>query len=315
MNGKILKPPRLRKGQLVGLICPASAPLKPEIIDGAIDYFEQRSHPVRLGANARKQRGYLAGTDQERAADFNAMVRDPEVRAIFAVRGGYGTPRILPLIDYRALKRDPKIVCGFSDITALNCAIWRKTGLVTFSGAMPGVELWKGPHPETESVFWKALGSKAKPGQISNPGGVKLKGEGRGKAEGRLICANLSLLVSLLGTPFMPNLGGAILVVEDVGEEPYRVDRMFVQLRNAGVLDEIAGLVLGTFTSCEPKDPEKPSLTLGEILADVSGWLSVPMLRGLQYGHIPRKLTLPMGVRAGIDAEKQTLAILESGVE
>lgn len=315
MTRAVIKPPRLRKGELVGLICPASAPLKPETIDRAIDYFEKQSHPVKLGANARKQRGYLAGTDEERAADFNAMARDREVRAIFAVRGGYGTPRILPLIDYRALKRDPKIVCGFSDITALNCAIWRKTGLVTFSGAMPGVELWKGPHPETEQVFWKVLRSTTRPGKLQNPGGIKLKGQGRGKAAGRLICANLALLVSLLGTPFVPNLRGAILVAEDVGEEPYRIDRMFAQLRNAGVLNQISGLVLGTFTECEPKDPAKPTLRLSEVLEDVAGWAHVPMLMHLQYGHIPRKLTLPMGVRAEMDSSRGTLTILEAGVE
>ena len=313
MKRNVIKPRPLRKGDLVGLICPASAPLQRGIIDGAIDYLERQGHPVKLGANARKERGYLAGTDEERAADFNAMARDREVRAIFAVRGGYGTPRILPLVDYRALRRDPKIISGFSDNTALNCAIWRNTGLVTFSGAMPGVEFWKGPHPETEKLFWALMRGKGKTGRVNNLG-VELKPLNGGKAEGRLLCGNLALLVSLLGTPYMPDLRGTILVLEDVGEEPYRLDRMFVQLRNAGALEAISGLVLGMFTQSEPKDLSKPSLTLEEMLADVVTWVKCPVLTGLQYGHIPRKLTLPMGVRAEIDAGKWKLTLLESAM-
>lgn len=308
---RLLKPSPLRKGETVGLISPASAPLKPDIIPGAVAYFENRGYPVKLGQNALKKLGYLAGTDQERADDFNAMARDPRVRAIFAIRGGYGTPRILPLINYPALRRDPKIICGFSDITGLQCAIFRKTGLVTFSGAMPGVEFWKGAHPWTEEIFWNAVSSKKKLGRLANPPGEDLFTRRPGRASGPLICGNLSLLVSLLGTPFMPSLRGAILLLEDVGEEPYRVDRMFTQLRNAKVLDQIAGLVLGTFTHCTPKEQSKPSLTLDQLFTHLEQWLKVPFMTNLQYGHIPKKLTLPLGVHAELDATKRTLTITE----
>lgn len=310
-----MKAPRLRKGETVGLICPASAPLKPGIIEGSVAYFENRGYRVRLGANARKKHGYLAGTDEERADDFNAMVSDPDVRAILAIRGGYGTPRILPLLDYTGLRRDPKIVSGFSDITAVNCAVWVNTGLVTFSGAMPGVEFWKGAHPDTEEIFWKVVGSPKRLGKVKNPGGVMLAERRRGKAAGPLVCGNLSLLVSLLGTPYMPDLRGAVLLIEDVGEEPYRLDRMLTQLRNTGIGEEIAGLVFGTFTHCAPTDTKKPSLKLEQVLDDFAEQIPAPVMSGLQYGHIPRKLTLPMGIPAEMDTRKGTLTLLEGAVE
>lgn len=315
MRPRLLKAAPLRKGQAIGLICPASAPLKPGIIEGSIRYFEARGYPVKLGANARKKHGYLAGTDEERADDFNQMARDPEIRAILAIRGGYGTPRILPLIDYGALRRDPKIIAGFSDVTALQLAILSQSGLVTFSGACPGVELWKGPEPYAERSFWKALRSTSALGAVKNPAGVPIQAGRPGSARGPLICANLSLLVNLLGTPFLPDLRGAILLIEDVGEEPYRVDRMLTQLRNAGVLEIIAGLVLGTFTHCVPKDRAKPSFTIGQVLEEFIDSAEIPSIVNLQYGHIPRKLTLPAGITARLDAGRRALFIEEPALE
>jgi muramoyltetrapeptide carboxypeptidase len=309
-----LKAPRLRRGDVIGLVSPASAPQPPEKTQKAVLYFESLGYRTKVGRHATDLHGYLAGKDSDRAEDFNAMVRDPKVRAIFATRGGYGSPRLLDLIDYSALKRNPKIVVGFSDITALQCAIFRKTGLITFSGPLPAVELCSAPEPYTEENFWRLLTRRKRVGELRNPANQPLHWSGDTKVEGPLLGGNLSLIASLLGTPFSPSYRKSILVLEDVGEEPYRIDRMFTHLRNAGILRMIKGLVLGQFTGCENKNPEKPSLTLQQIFADFSGLVKGPVVRNLQYGHVPRKLTLPFGARARVDARREKFEILESAV-
>jgi muramoyltetrapeptide carboxypeptidase len=228
-----LKAPRLRRGDVIGLVSPASAPQPPEKIQKAVLYFESLSYRTKVGTHATDLHGYLAGKDSDRAEDLNAMIRDPEVRAIFATRGGYGSPRLLNLIDYSALKRTPKIIVGFSDITALQSAVFRKTGLITFSGPLPAVEFGSPPDPYTEENFWRVLTSSNRVGELRNPPDQSLDCSGDIKVEGFLLGGNLSLIVSLLGTAFSPSYRNSILVLEDVGEEPYRIDRMFTHLRNA----------------------------------------------------------------------------------
>jgi muramoyltetrapeptide carboxypeptidase len=309
-----IKPPRLRKGNLIGLVSPASTPTPEEKIQRSVRYLEGLGFKVKVGAHASKVFGYLAGTDEERAADLNAMIRDPEVKAIFALRGGYGTPRILPAIDYRALSRRPKIISGFSDITALQLAIYRKCRLVTFSGPMPAVEFWKNPDAYAEENFWRLLTSKAAVGKIENPSEQNLVVHREGKASGVLLGGNLALVLSTLATPFMPSLRKAVLVVEEVGEYPYRVDRLFAQLRNAGVLKNLAGLLLGQFTDCEPKDPKQPYLTVAQLLAEYAQMVKGPVLGNLLYGHVPKKLTMPFGLVATVDARNGLIEMRESAV-
>jgi muramoyltetrapeptide carboxypeptidase len=309
-----IKPPRLRPGDLIGLVSPASTPTPEAKIQGSVRYLEKLGYRVKVGSNASKVFGYLAGTDHERAADFNAMIRDPEVKAIFALRGGYGTPRILPAIDYRALRKQPKIISGFSDITALQLAIYKKCGLVTFSGPMPAVEFWQEPNAYTEENFWRLLTSKVAIGRIENPGGDELKVHREGKGSGVLLGGNLALVVSTLGTPFMPSLRGAVLVLEEVGEYPYRVDRMFAQLRNAGVLKNVAAMLLGQFTECEPKDRKQPHLTIQQVLNDYAHMGNGAVLGNVMYGHIPKKLTIPFGVTATIDTKKLQIQVREAAV-
>ena len=236
----IIKPPRLHKGGVIGLVAPASTPSSEEHIEKGATYLEQLGYRVKFGKHIRNTNGYLAGTDEERAADFNTMVRDKDVKAIFAIRGGYGTPRILRMIDYRSLRQNPKIIAGYSDITALQLAIFRKTGLVTFSGPMTGSDMWKDFDPYTEEHFWQLLTSTKKIGLLKNSIDEPLKILKIGKARGRLLGGNLSLLACLMGTPFLPNMRGSILFLEDVEEAPYRVDRMLAQLLNAGILPELA---------------------------------------------------------------------------
>jgi muramoyltetrapeptide carboxypeptidase len=260
------------------------------------------------------EHGYLAGSDKHRAEDFNAMVRDPAVKAIFAIRGGYGTPRILHLIDYAALRRTPKIIVGYSDITALQLALYKKTGLVTFSGPMVGVEMWDAIDPYTEEQFWRMVTSASKAGVLKNPEGEDVIGKNPGRAPGVLLGGNLSLLMSLMATPYAPNLRSAILLAEDVDEAPHRVDRMFTQLFHAGVLRRIAGLLLGKFTDCVPSDPSKPHLTIDEVLKEMLENVRCPVLANVQYGHILKKLTLPVGAMASLDSRAGRLTILESAV-
>ncbi len=309
-----LKPPRLRKGNLIGIISPASTPSAQEKIDKGVRYLESLGYRVKIGKHVMAQHGYLAGTDEQRAEDLNDMLRDRSVRAIFTIRGGYGTPRLLHLVDYRAARRDPKILVGYSDVTGLQLALYRKTGLVTFSGPMVAVEMWDSIDPFTEEHFWRVITSSARIGTLRNPEGERLIPYNRGKATGRLLGGNFSLLASLMGTRYLPNLRHAILVLEDVDEAPHRVDRMFMQLYHAGIATTINGLVLGAFTDCIPSDPSTPHLTISQVIGDAVLHMRCPVLSNLQYGHIQKKLTLPFGIRALVDSRSGTLKLQEGAV-
>ncbi len=313
MSSAILKPPRLRKGNVVGLISPASAPSSGEKIEKAVLYLERLGYRVKVGDHVLDQLGYLAGTDEHRAEDFNRMVQDKEVKAIVAVRGGYGTPRLLSLINYAAVKKNPKIIVGYSDLTALQLAVYRKTGLVTFSGPMAGVEMWNSMDPYTEESFWKTVTSPSPVGMLENPPDEASILFHRGKASGRLLGGNLSLLLSSLGTPYMPDLNKALLILEEIDEAPHRVDRMLAQLFNSGILGKIAGLVLGRFTDCKPTDPSKPFRSIDEVLSELVSRVSVPTLTNFQYGHIPKKLTIPLGLSSRLHPDG-ALEITESAV-
>jgi muramoyltetrapeptide carboxypeptidase len=311
---KNLKAPRLRKGDLIGIISPASAPSAQEKIDKGVQYLVRLGFRVKIGKHVMAQYGYLAGTDEQRVEDLNDMLRDRAVRAIFAIRGGYGTPRLLHLVDYRAVRRDPKILVGYSDLTGLQLALYKRTGLVTFSGPMVGVEMWNSIDPYTEEHFWRVITSSARIGSLKNPEEERLIPLKRGKASGLLLGGNFSLLASLMGTRYLPNLRAAILVLEDVDEAPHRVDRMFTQLFHAGITSAINGLVLGTFTDCVPSDPSKPHLTISQVIEDAMQHMRCPVLSNLQYGHIPKKLTLPFGLQALLDSRGGTLKLQEGAV-
>ena len=314
----VLKPPRLRKHDVIGIVAPASAPSTSEKIDKGIRYLEQLGYRVKLGAHAKAVHGYLAGKDEERASDLNAMFADRYVRAIVAVRGGYGTPRLLKHIDYRIIKQHPKILVGYSDLTALQLAIFAKTRLVTISGPMLAVEMAEKMDGFTEEFFWRLLTSSHRIGRVSNPNNTPLKVllsplEKR-QPVGRLLGGNLSMITSIMGTKFQPSFRGHLLFLEEVGEEPYRIDRMLTQLKLAGILRKVKALLLGSFIDCVPSDKTKPTLSLNEIFAEVSVGLKIPVLSGLVYGHLSRKLTLPIGIRAKVDLRSGTLEFLESAV-
>jgi muramoyltetrapeptide carboxypeptidase len=309
-----LKPPRLRRGDVIGIVAPASPLLDPARLDRGIRYLEGLGYRVEPGRHLQSRNGFFAGPDTDRATDLNTMAADPRVRAVFCLRGGYGSARLLPRLDYRAFRRDPKILVGFSDLTALQLALWHKVGLVTFSGPLVGVELANPPTSFTEEHFWRLLTSKRKPGLAPHPRARNLKSLKPGVASGRLLPANLALLLSLLGTPFAPNLRDALLVVEDVGEHLHRIDRMFTQLHLAGILRRLAGLVLGTFAHCQNADSRSPRVSLRRVLLDAASNVAGPVATGLAYGHQANRVTLPVGTQAHLDSRHGTLSLTESAV-
>jgi len=305
-----LLPKPLPSKATIGIVAPASPQRDPRRLERGIRYLESLGHNVVLGNHLHARHGgYLAGTDEERRADLEAMFRDRRIDAIFCSRGGYGSARLLDTLDYRSIRQNPKILVGFSDITALQMALWKKIGLVTFSGALPSVDMADVFAPESEEWFWRALTSRRPLGPIRQP--WPLTTVQRGTFEGPLIGGNLSVLVTLLGTPFQPPTNGTVLVLEDVGEETYRVDRMLNHLRQSGVLAGIGGLVTGQWSQSGRPAGTTPHRPLEEVIAEVATSVNGPVLSDLMYGHEPLKLTLPMGVRVRLSSRGSGLRFLE----
>lgn len=308
-------PPKLKSGDLIGIVTPASPVADATRIEKGVRYLESLGYRVVIGENVGKVHGYLAGSDDERAADLHAMFSDPRVKAIIGVRGGYGTPRLLSLLNYRLIGRNPKILVGFSDFTALQLALWKKCRLITFYGPMVGVEMVHQIDPFTEELFWRVVTSPRKIGNISFPDEPPIESLRAGKASGRLLGGNLSLVASLLGTQYQPDFTGSILFIEEITEEPYRVDRMMMQLNNAALYRKANGMLLGQFTDCIPLDATKPSLTTTRVLRDAATAFAKPTLANLPFGHVSKKLTLPVGLRVRLDATAKTLQFLEPAVQ
>jgi muramoyltetrapeptide carboxypeptidase len=248
--------------------------------------------------------GYLAGTDAERLADINRAFADDRVDAVWCIRGGYGAMRLLDQIDYAALRRRPKALIGYSDITALHAAVGTRCEIVTYHGPTARGVLT----PFSRDSFGRAMS------QSGDPCGRAASGEtlSAGRARGRLTGGNLALLCALAGTPYAPDYDGAILVVEDVNEPVYRIDRMLTQLRLSGALACCAGLVFGAFTDLPTGAPEESggTRTLTEVLADAAQWARIPCIAGAPVGHIDDQWTLPLGATAELDADACTLTVI-----
>lgn len=295
-------PKPLRRGGTIGIVAPASPQRDPSRLARGIAYLEGLGYTVVCAKNLHAVHGsYLAGTDQQRADDLHAMFADKRVDAIFCARGGYGSARLLDLLDYRLIRRNPKILLGFSDITALQLALLRKTGLVTFSGVMPSVEMADGMRAETEEWFWRTMTSTKPLGTVRQPWPLTVLKNG--SASGQLLAGNLSIITSLIGTPYMPSVKGAVLTVEDVAEETYRVDRMLNQLRLAGCLDALAATVFGQWSQGQQAPGRTtPTRNIHEVLTEVADVSTGPVLSNLMYGHEPSKLTLPVGVSCKVSS-------------
>jgi len=314
---KIIKPKRLAKGDTVAVIAPSSG-VAPEAFEKAVQNLSDLGFKTKTGKSARARTGFLAGTDRQRLDDLHQAFGDAEIKAVWCVRGGYGVSRFLPDLDFNLIKKNPKIFIGYSDITALHTAIHQNTGLVTFHGPVAAstysdyvknhvVNVLMNP-----SAPYKIELSPANVAKESNL--FKTEVITRGKCRGELIGGNLSLLTALAGTPFaLRNMKGKLLFIEDVGEQPYRIDRMLTQLRQTIDLRQLAGIALGIFEDCNPKDATA-SQSLIEVLKDRLGDLSIPVIYGLSFGHIRDQFTLPIGIEAELDTEKATMTFLETGV-
>ncbi|MBI2923263.1 MAG: LD-carboxypeptidase [Planctomycetes bacterium] len=299
-----VKPERLRPGDTIAVIAPASAPDLRALARGVRE-IEKRGYRVKLGKHVGERCDHLGGRDTHRLADLHAAFRDPSVRAVFCARGGAGCTRLLDRIDYDLVRRHPKIFAGYSDLTAPHLTFLARARLVTFSGPMVATDFDGGLSPFTARHFWPLLELPQPP--ALSPG--KLRFAGKGSAQGPLVGGTLSILQTLLGTPYAPSFAGALLVLEDIGEEVRRIDRMLAQLRLAGIWQKIAGAVFTTWTDCRPAGALKR--TLDHYVKALDGR---PAVLGVPYGHVDDKITLPMGVTARIDAGKARFEILEGAV-
>lgn len=318
VRGPLVRPSRLRPGDMVGLIEPAGFTNDAFDLDLVMDTVAAMGLKPKAARHLAQRNGYLAGTDADRAADVNEMFADPQIRAIFAVRGGWGCARILPLLDFATIRANPKLLVGFSDITALHLAFAAKAGFTTIHGPNASSSWSKFSWDAFHAIAFDA----ATPLFSSPPGAqdrlVQVAGRIRtfhpGKASGRLLGGNLTVLAALMGTPWLPDFTGAILFIEDTNEAPYRIDRMLTQLALGGVLDRLSGIVFGQCTDCGASGPSYGGFTLSEVLQQHIGPLGIPAFQGAQFGHVANQFSLPVGVKAEIDAEAGTIRLLEAAV-
>lgn len=311
------KPRALKEGDMIRAVAPASTESDSSALSKGISKLRELGFNVSLGDCVGKLRtwGYLSGTDRERAQELNEAFADPHVDAIFCVRGGYGTPRILPHLDYDVIRSNPKIFLGYSDITTLHIAINQKSDLVTFHGPMIASEIGPEFTGYTEKAFLQALTKPEPLEEITNPAdGPVIKTINEGKASGPLVGGNLSLMVTTLGTPYEIDTKDKILFLEDVDDPPYVIDRNLTHLWLANKLDGAAGIIVGEIVKCEPREPG-PSLTLWEVLKDRIGSTGKPAIYGICCGHGMQHLTLPLGVEASLDATEGRLSIIESATK
>jgi muramoyltetrapeptide carboxypeptidase len=310
-----IKPAKLNKGDTIGLIAPGSYITQSQL-DESIKNFEDLGYEVKFSKNILSKHGYLAGFDTERAEDIHSLFLDTEVDAIVAVRGGYGCARLLPILNYELIKANPKILIGYSDITSLLYGIYEKTSLVCFHGPV-GTSTF---NDYSVNHFDNILVDPKPTYEMRNlpEDEDQLFVINDGVAEGELVGGNLSIVVSMIGTEYDIDSKGKIIFLEEIGEEPYRIDRMLTQMRQSGKFEGCKGLALGVFERCEARerDPEFPrSLTLKQVLQDRLGDLGIPVIYGLSFGHITNKFTLPFGIKAKLDTYNKRLTLLEEAVK
>lgn len=304
----LIKPRQLRIGDTVGLISPAGNINQKKLFQ-AIEFLNACGFKVKVGKHALDQYGYLAGRDADRAADVNTMFADDQVQAILTIRGGWGCNRILPMLDYELIRRHPKIIMGFSDITSLLLGIYARSGLITFHGPV-GISTWNWFSLNyvqkillnKEAILLQNLSSH--PIQTITPG----------KTRGHLLGGNLSVLTAMVGSSYLPSWKNIILFIEEVGEAIYRVDRMLTQLKIAGILEQLAGFIFANCSNCSSEDDDEPTLTLRQVLSDQIAPLAIPAWYGSMIGHIPKQFIVPLGVEVEIDAERGTILMLEPAV-
>ncbi|AAK78274.1 muramoyltetrapeptide carboxypeptidase [Clostridium acetobutylicum] len=295
---------KLKTGDTIGIISPSS-PENPKSIEKAINFFENRGFKIKLGKHVYDKRGYLAGEDKDRANDIMDMFKDDTVDMILCVRGGYGSMRTLPYIDFEVIRNNPKIFVGFSDITSFLNTFYSKSGLVTFHGPMFTSNF---DDKYTIDSFFNTLMNGDVPYRILNPSSIELSCAVEGEAKGHLVGGNLSLISNTLGTPYEIDFKNNILFIEDVHEEPYAIDRMLTHIELSGKLKTCSGFILGQFKNCTLPHYER-SLTLEEVFKDKIFSLNKPTLTHFMSGHDYPKLTLPIGVPIYMNSTQKVLQI------
>lgn len=301
MENTLVKPDRIHRGDKIGIVAPGGPVIREELQSG-IHFLESRGYSISTGPHLYAQKGYLAGDDENRLQDLHMMFQDPEVKAVLCARGGYGTLRLLDRIDYSLIRDNPKIVAGYSDITALLLALYKMNGLATIHGPLVK-DLTKNENRNMTAFL--ELVTSDDPMELDLNETTCLR---QGRAVGPLLGGNLTLISHLVGTPYMPSLSGAILFIEDRGESLYRVDRMLTHLHLSGILKDLAGLVSGQF------EDRGDAVDIGPLLMERTSEREIPVVTGLPLGHGDLNQPLPVGLRGRLDTEKMTLAVLEPSV-
>ena len=310
MTNQLQKPTPLKTGDKAALIAPSGPLLHPARLDFAMGYLEDRGLIPICGESCLAQHGYLAGEDDIRARDINWAFEDTDIKGIFCIRGGYGAARILDMIDYGLVRQNPKFFCGYSDVTALHTAINQKAGLMTFHTPMLCEEGFCKADAYTLGQLEKYMFDRVIGGHINNPPGHKWQFAADGQGQGQLCGGNLSVITSLMGTPYEIDTKNKIVFLEDIGEEPYEIDRMLTQMRLSGKFDTAAGIVFGGFTDCNAKNPAN-SLSLREIINDLTRRTKIPILQNFACGHTSSTASLPLGAVAALNSAANSFKIIQ----
>lgn len=312
-SGAIL-PRSIKKGDTIGIISPSAASADRMEFTYAKEAMEALGFKVKLGENLKNRFGHLAGTDEERAGDLNAMFADPAVKMIICLRGGSGGARILPLLDYELIKKNPKPLQGYSDITALHSAIQNQTGLITFHGPN-GSGSWNSFNVKQFEKLYFGTEPIVLKNEISKGDDLVAKGNRiqtltGGKAKGKILGGNLTVLTALSGTPYYPDFQDAILFIEDTGEDPYKVDRMMSTLKLNGTLDKIKGFVFGQCTECTPGGGYG-AFTVEQLMDHYILPLKIPAYTGAMIGHVSRQFIIPVGAEVELDADQGKISVTQ----
>ena len=295
LKNKSIRPPRLEPGDTVGIIAPAS-PFDADLFDGGIRTLESMGYQIHIPEDLFERDGYLAGSDEHRADIIHRLFADQTIKALVCARGGYGSMRLLPLLDFSLIQNNPKIFIGLSDISAMLSAIYLKTGMVTFHGPM--VTTLANAPQKTREALQEAI-SPEQSHELEMENGITIHS---GSASGRVCGGNLNTLNHLLGTPFAPDFNNHLLFLEDRGEAPYRIDRILTQMKLSGCFQDLAGLILGDFINCGSQQE------VIQIFTDAFAGASIPIVAGCEAGHGKQNLTIPFGLEATLDADKRRLA-------
>lgn len=305
-----IKPKALKKNSLIGLIAPAGPITESQLVE-AQENLAEMGFRSTFTDRIFEKRGYLAGDDQTRLDDFHEAFANENIEAILCIRGGYGSARLLDVIDYELIKKHPKIFIGYSDITALLNAIWQRTGLITFHGVV-GVSAFTS---YSRQQFISTLMNSSKNHKIEAADNKHIDIISKGKCQGQLIGGNLSILNSLLSTPFEPHFDNKILFIEEVNEAPYKIDRMLTQLLLSAKIQKVSGIILGQFKGCDIDNEDitsENSLSLRAVFEDRLSQLNVPVISGFSFGHIAEQALFPIGIKASFDTDVVGIELLES---